>query len=120
MGKFNIKLFYNFKDIYRRVGKSGIVDNKYKYFKVYPTILKNEDNYENIVYGSKICLKSMFGYIPVENIKSYMSLFNPNNYCKDITDMIFSYEDTYKNRDDIANVNKLSKTLGSFWRDNNC
>lgn len=117
MSKLNIKLYYSIKDVYRRSGKRVLVDNKFTYFKSYPSILKEENTYGNIVYGSNICLKSIFGYIPINNIKSYISLFNPNNYCKDVTDMTFNYEETYKNKDDIENIGRLSKTLGRFWKD---
>lgn len=62
-----------------------------------------------------ICLKTMLGYIPIENINQFKDIFNFSKYCKDETEWCFRYEEKSASLEDKEKVKKLSLTLGKHW-----
>ena len=65
--------------------------------------------------SNHIVLKTPLGFIPIENIKSFLDLFNKEKYLDDDTEWILPYllehKDIYEEE-----VNKLSSVLGKHWK----
>lgn len=115
---------YNEKDLYDRC---GAIDVPYDHNKK-PTF---EDKFvevggekipvinfhfqSGVIFTRTICLKTMFGYIPIENINEFKDIFNTSKYCKDDIEWCFGYEEKNASLEDKEKVKKLALTLGKHW-----
>lgn len=69
-----------------------------------------------VKFTRAICLKTKFGYIPIDNITSYKDLLDLSKYCQDETEWIFQYDEKQVSQKDKENVKKLALTLGKHWK----
>jgi len=69
-----------------------------------------------VKFTRSICLKTMFGYIPIDNITQFEDIFKLSKYCKDEIEWCFKYEEKMASELDKEKVKKLSLTLGKHWK----
>ena len=69
-----------------------------------------------VKFKRSICLRTMFGYIPIENINEFKDIFNISKYCKDETEWSILYDDKTASPHEKEQVKKLSLTLGKHWK----
>lgn len=65
--------------------------------------------------SNHIVLKTPFGFIPVENIHSFLDLFNKEKYLNDDTEWILPYLLEKKDIYD-KDIDNLSLVLGRHWK----
>lgn len=70
-----------------------------------------------VKFTRAICLRTMFGYIPIENITRFKDIFNHSKYCQDETEWSFLYEEENASEKSKEQVKKLSLILGKHWNE---
>lgn len=116
--------YYNEKNLYDRCGAIDVpIDFNYEVKFLGFTEIDGEKIpvmssmfQSGVKFTRAICLKTKYGYIPINNVNSYKDLFDLSKYCQDETEWSFQYDEKQASQEDKENVKKLSLTLGKHWK----
>ncbi len=115
---------YNEKDLYDRCGAIDVSynpDHKSTFDGEFAEVggtkipIMNFHFQPDSKFTRGICLRTMFGYIPIENITQFRDIFDRSKYCQDETEWSFLYDEERASEKSKEQVKKLSLTFGKHW-----